>query len=86
MKVGEFGIFSETTFPDETVQVEKAEIDLFGDPFKGEKIKADLFFLGGLKCFNLPMIKYSWLNSDQTDALELPNPHYFSKTGQLSSF
>ena len=63
IQVGERGVYSETTYPDQSVHVEKAEIDLFGDPFKNEKVKADLYFIGQLKHINLPMIKYSWLNS-----------------------
>ena len=57
--------------------MEKAEIDLFGDPFKNDKIKADLYFVGGLSNFNLPMIKYSWENVGDVDLLELPKPENF---------
>ena len=44
----ERGVYSETTYPDENAHVEKAEIDLFCDPFKNEKVKADLYFVGPL--------------------------------------
>ena len=74
--MGEKGLYSETTYPDEHAQVEKCEIDLFGDPFKHEKIKADLYFVGSLKNFNLPLIKNSWLDAHDQDLLKLPTPNH----------
>jgi hypothetical protein len=72
--VGEKGLYSETTYPNEHAQVEKSEIDLFGDPFKHEKIKADLYFVGPLRNMNLPLIKHSWLDGGDVDLLKLPRP------------
>lgn len=76
-QVGDNGLYSETTYPDEHAQVEKVEIDLFGDPFRNEKIKADLYFVGGLSNFNRPMIKYSWEDVGEVDLLKLPRPVNF---------
>ena len=68
------GLQTETTFTNLDQDVQKSELDLFGTILKNQKINVDLYFIEPLEKFNLPMIKYSWLNQDYDDILKLPVP------------
>ena len=71
------GLFSETKFTVTGQDVEKAEIDLFGIIDQKDIVCSDLYFIGPLHHFNLPLIKNSWFNSYE-DFLKLPDPDSIS--------
>lgn len=69
----EKGLYTETSFTSIAQNVEKSVIDLFGVLPERDSVSSDLHFMGPLHNFNMPLIKNSWLKT-QDDLLKLPEP------------
>ena len=67
------GLYSEVNFTNVNQEVEKSWNDLHGTMQVSKGTHSDLHFCGKLYNFNLPMIKNSWVNT-QEDLLKLPIP------------
>ena len=69
------GLYTESSFTQIDQNVEKSVIDLFGAIQEKDSVSSDLHFMGALHNFNLPLIKNSWLKTED-DLLKLPAPQF----------
>lgn len=64
-------VHNETSFTRPEQLVEKNEIDMFGTLFDRQQPTLDLFFVGSLHKFNLPLVQVDW-EDNETNLLDLP--------------
>ena len=71
VRAGTQVIHNEASFTSPEELVEKNEIDMFGTLLDRQQPTLDIFFVGSLHKFNLPLIQIEWQHNE-SNLLDLP--------------